>query len=163
MGTHASEAAAEAVVKAKAEAKAKAGVKAKATAKAITMARTNHSIASKQKPITRAKPKAKAGRGGSFNMSSKAWSDCFQSLKAFKEKYGHCSIKQEMIDLKNDKNMMLLVFFDIIREEKKKASLSEDPTNFLTQDRINALNGIGFDFGEEPSPKPQKDFLPPTH
>jgi len=129
------------------------------------MARTNHSIASKQRPIARAKPKAKAkaSRGGSFNMSSKAWKDCFQSLKAFKEKYGHCSIKQEMIDLKNDKNMVLLVFFDIIREEKKKASLSEDPTNFLTQDRINALNGIGFDFGEEPSPKPQKDFLPPTH
>eukprot|EP01083_Nonionella_stella_P200464 734048_1 len=88
-------------------------------------------------------------------MSSKAWSDCFQSLKAFKEKYGHCSIKQEKIDLKNDKNMVLLVFFDIIREEKKKVSSSKDPTSFLTQERINALNGIGFDFGEEPL-EPQK-------
>ena len=68
------------------------------------------------------------------SIDEKNWNDKFEQLKLYKSKHGHCNVPR-----KNDKNQQLATWVKNQRTQFKQSKMSEE--------RINMLNTIGFNWG----------------
>lgn len=89
--------------------------------------------------LTDSREKALKDMGFVWDSHQAAWAERFEALKAFSEKYGHCSVPSHYSDDK-----ALAIWVKCQRRQYK--ALARGERSPMTADRLKALEALGFDW-----------------